>query len=132
MAKGSGTERRRFVRLDVSIPAQAKVPLPELSDEALVLKATIKNLSVEGAKVFIHALKKEDAAALLRMRRKCTLLFTLPGEEAQSVYPGEIVWVDLHADIAPITANLGISLKDLPAPDREHLARFLDGLSAKK
>jgi len=40
--------------------------------------------------------------------------------------------VQAMADIAPITANLGISLKDLPAPDREHLARFLDGLSAKK
>lgn len=125
-------ERRRHPRYSVSLEAKLHVPLPEHGSAILIAKVTIKNLSVNGAHVRIHELKKEHAPVLMHARHKCSLVCQLPGFEAPSVLSGEIAWIDLRSDESRPRAYMGIELTDTDPEERESLGQFLDSLAGKR
>jgi len=108
------------------------VPLPEHGSAILIAKAMIKNLSLNGAHVRIHELKKTHTPVLMHSRRKCTLICQLPGLKAPSVLSGEIAWVDLRSDESRPRAHLGIELIDTAPEERKRLSRFLGRLARKR
>jgi len=127
----SDMERRRCGRTNVSLQAHLRIPLPEMGSATLILRATVENLTLTGARVFVAAIKKVHTPVLLRQRRTCSLILKIPGSEDQSVFASEISWVDLRAGRTRPCAYLGLELLEMSEGDRQRLNRFLASLLDK-
>jgi hypothetical protein len=125
------SELRRHPRFRVGIDGELRVPLAEYGSAVLKSKATVEDVSLGGAKIRMHKLKREHSHVIMHRRRQCTMSCQFPGADAPSLLNGEIVWADLRSDESRPRAYLGMEFTGLSSGDQARLDAFIEQISKR-
>jgi c-di-GMP-binding flagellar brake protein YcgR len=112
-----GSERRRFVRMPVSIPIKYSFPKKIENIKA----AKIKDISIGGACLVINE--------KLNIKTNICLEIKTADNSAPILARGEVVWIKESVETQDSEGirhfSIGIEFKDILSKDRERLSKFI-------
>jgi len=121
-----GTEKRKFDRITVAIPARFSVLIPEHTFRPVEYECEVLDLSERGAMLNVR-LSQENYSAMLQKTRYCRIEF-IGNDELPDKITGRAVWLQPQGNAEMRVYRIGLFFEDCPAETVSALRKYVESI----